>query len=108
MARSGRLGTVRKTPIAVPSASASTHETAERSSVIRSPARSHPRKVVSPVGTDRANTSQFQWYPMPGSVAALVDGLVVRALEQSLHFVAHGEVEVQPLRRDRMAEPLVV
>src|ERR1700730_15635584 len=46
--------------------------------------------------------------PCRGSVAALVDGLVVRAPEQSLHLVAHGEVEVQPLRRDRMAEPLVV
>src|SRR5256885_250770 len=104
MARSARLGTVRNTPRSEPRTSATAQAHAESKTVARSPCRSQPRYVVSPVGSGCRKT----WKSSGPTVAGLLDRLVVRRLEERLHLFAEREVEVQVARRDGVQEPFRV
>src|SRR5437764_1157494 len=104
MARSARLGTVRNTPSSEPRTSATAQAHAESKTVVRSPCRSQPRYVVSPVGTRCRKT----WKSQGPTAARLLERLVVGGLEERFHLVAEREVEVQVARRNGVQEPLRV
>src|SRR5256885_12031228 len=104
MARSARLGTVRNTPSSEPRTSATAQAHAESKTVVRSPCRSQPRYVVSPVGTGCRKT----WKSRGPTAGRLLQGLVVGRLEERLHLLAEREDEIQVARRDGVQGPLRV